>query len=357
MGERGRTGRTGLRAVALALVLIFPAAGKVAGQETHLLVVVGLGGDASYRETFHGWAKTMIETARDRLGIHSERITYLGDRPEDAPDLMDGRSTSENVADRLARIADEAGPGDRLLLLLIGHGTGEGSDVEFNLPGPDLEPAELDRMLSGFPGETVAVVNAASSSGPFLPVLSGPGRVVLTATRTAQERNETQFAGFFVEALGDRSTDLDKDGRLSLAEAFETARQEVERYYRSRNLLATEHAQLDDDGDGEGVTELGEGVSDGALASSFWLGTGTSGTMGTGAAGTAAGTTISPDSIADPELRALYEEKEELERRVRELRQLRGQMEESRYENELEALLLELALKNREIRARGGGTR
>lgn len=327
------------------LLLIPPAPSEGVAQETHLVVVVGLGGDAGYRELFHGWASDLVSAAKDQYGLRQEQIVYLGERPQEAPGIVSDRSTVDNLSAAFARLAAAAGPRDRILLVLIGHGTGQGDAVEFNLPGPDLAPEALEVMLQDFPTQTVAVVNAASSSGPFLQALSGPNRVVVTATRNAQERNETQFGGFFVEALTEEGADLDKDGRVSLAEAFQFARAEVDRYYETQNLLATEHAQLDDDGDGQGSSELGQDVSDGALARSFWLGP----SVLAGAASPAL------DSIADPELRRLYEERADLERRVVELRGLRGQMEESRYEQELEALLVELALKNREIRAKGGG--
>jgi hypothetical protein len=317
----------------------------VAGQESHLLVVVGLGGDPEYREKFHGWAVDLAAAAMDRFGLPRERVVYLGERPADDPAVIRDRSTLENIDAALTQMAAGAGSQDRVLIVLIGHGTGQGDEVEFNLPGPDLTPQELDEMLEKFPTQTLAVVNTSPSSGPFIPALSGPNRVVLTATRTAQERNETQFGGFFVEAMTGEGTDLDKDGRVSLAEAFQYARAEVDRYYTSLNLLATEHALLDDNGDGEGSGELGDEVPDGLLASGFWLDP-----EGTAMAGSAV-----PDSVTDPVLRRLFEERADLERRVVQLRALRGQMEEARYEQELETLLVELALKNREIREKGGG--
>jgi hypothetical protein len=338
-------GRISAPVLALA-ILCSGVSGPLFAQETHLLVVVGLGGDPAYRDLFHGWAVDLTSAAVTRLGLADSRVVYLGERPEAAPGVVDDQSTLENLASAIARMAGDAGPRDRILLILIGHGTGQGEEARFNLPGPDLTPEDLRVMLSDFPTQTVAVVITSSSSGPFIPILSGPNRVVLTATRSALERNETQFGGFFVEALLEDGSDLDKDGRTSLAEAFEYARREVERYYESRNLLATEHPQLDDDGDGEGSTELGGEVSDGHLARSFWL----------EAPPSLAVQGLALDSIADPELLRLYGEKAELERRVLELRALRGQMEESRYEQELEALLVELALKNREIRDKGGGS-
>lgn len=325
--------------------LISGSASNLSAQETHLLVVVGLGGDQQYRDRFHGWASDLVSVAQERFGLTKEHIVYLGERPDDHPEEIQGRSTVENMATTLAGMAQRARPKDQILILLIGHGSGNGEEVEVNLPGPDLTPQALDVMLSDFPTQTVAVVNTTPSSGPFAAALSGPNRIILTATRTAQERNETQFGAFFVQALEEEGSDLDKNGRVSLAEAFQYAHQETNRYYESRNLLATEHALLEDDGDGEGSQELGEGAEDGAVASRFWI----------GFAPMAAGPAPVTDSIMDPALIRLIGERAELERRVQELRGLKGQMEESRYEEELEALLVELALKTREIREKGGG--
>ncbi len=328
----------------LALSLAAGAQG-LQGQETHLLLVVGLGGDEAYRDTFHKWAMDLRSAAVDHLGVAPERVVYLGERPDDAPDDIQARSTRENIASSLNRMAAEARPADRILIVFIGHGTGQGEDVAFNVSGPDLTPADLDGMLEAFPTQTIGVVNTTSSSGPFVEALSGPNRVIVTATRTAQERNETQFGGFFAEALGEEGSDLNKDGRISLLEAFEYAAREVGRYYEEQNLLATEHAQLDDDGDGVGSAEPGGDASDGRLAGMFWLGS---------PAGAASVGPV-PAGIADPALARLYEEKADLERRIEELKALRGQMEESRYQTELEDLLVQLALKNREIREKGGG--
>jgi hypothetical protein len=334
-----------MRWITLLIFMLVAMPTPASAQETHILVVVGLGGNEEYREVFHGWAVNLVAATVEGLGLHRDQVVYLGERPDDHPQEIQGRSTSENITSVLTEMAETTGPEDQILIVFIGHGSGSGEDVKFNLPGPDLTPAGLGVVLDGFPTQTVALVNTTSSSGPFLSALSAPNRVILTATRNAQERNETQFGGFFVEALAQEGSDLDHDGRISLLEAFQYAQAEVERYYGDLNLLATEHAQLDDNGDGEGVAEVDTEGGDGWLARTFWVST-VAGVTGVAAV---------PDSITDPILRGLYRERAELERQIQELRALRGSMEESRYEEELERLLVELALKTREIRARGGG--
>lgn len=331
----------------LAVLLLLGALGPtpMQAQENRVVLVVGLGGDAEYRETFHGLAMD-LKGALEAQGLPGRNIVYLGERPQDYPDLIKARSTKEDLGRVLAELASSAGPDDRILTILIGHGSSQGGEARFNLPGPDLTPQEFAVMLDGLAPRTVGVVNTTPASGPFLEALSGPNRVVLTATRSAQERNETQFGGFFAQALTAGNSDLDKDGRISLLEAFQFAQAEVARYYEERNLLATEHSVLDDDGDGEGSSEPGPYGPDGILAGTFWLGS----TPSASASALAA-----PADVSDPELRRLMEEKAELERRIAELRGLKAQMEETRYEAELEELLVALALKNREIREKGGG--
>jgi len=152
-----------------------------------------------------------------------------------------------------------------LLVVLIGHGTADARGARVNLPGPDLTAEALDALLATAGGDPVAVVVATSSSGAFLKPLARPGRVVVTATRAGGERQATRFAAHFAEAFAGEAADADKDGRISLLEAFRYAESEVERSFASASQLQTEHPVLDDDGDGA----AGEG--DGRLAAGFYL--------------------------------------------------------------------------------------
>jgi hypothetical protein len=318
-------------------------------QETHLVVVVGLGGAEEYRNRFLGWALDLRTAAVERYGVNPGNALILAEDPTMDAAVWD-RSTREGVSATLADVADRAGPDDRVLLVLLGHGTSRDGEARFNLPGPDLTAAELADLLGALPTRRVAVVNAASASGPYLQTLAAPGRVVITATRTGRERNETRFGEHFTAAFAGDGADLDRNGTVSLLEAFLFARSETARAYETDNLLLTEHAMLDDDGDGEGTDEPGLDAADGALAASFVLG------RPGPAVAEAPETGRSRAVPSDTALARLYRERDALEARVAELRRLRSGMDPAAYERALEAVLLELAEKSQEIRAREGGT-
>ena len=131
---------------------------------------------------------------------------------------IDAGTRSQGV--RQAREA--AGADDVVFIVLIGHGTFDGKVAKFNLPGPDMTPADFEPLLKKLPSRNVVFVNTASASGPFIEALSGPGRTIVTATRTGAERFATLFGGYFVDALAGDDADADKNRRISVLEAFTT---------------------------------------------------------------------------------------------------------------------------------------
>jgi hypothetical protein len=204
-----------------------------------VLIVVGTPGASEYEVQFHNWAERW-QAAAKQGGAHVIRIGLADDG-----DLSD--------RERLRRALEENAVGNSALwLVLIGHGTFDGREAKFNLRGPDISAAELADWLAAI-DRPMAVINTASASGPFLRPLSSPNRIVLTATRSGDEQNFARFGGFLAEAIADPEADLDKDGQVSLLEAFLKASQQTAEFYSSRSRLATEHALLDDNGDGLGT--------------------------------------------------------------------------------------------------------
>jgi Peptidase C13 family len=301
--------------------------------KTFLLIVVGLTGDAEHAKTFQAWGNTLAQ-ASARLGVPPERMVYLTEKPAEGGVPASGRSTREEIAKALTGFAAEAGPEDLVLITLIGHGTHDGRTPKFNLPGPDMGPADFNALLGKLKTKQLVFVNTTSASGPFVAELSGAGRTIVTATRNGAETFATLFGGFFVDALTSEAADADKNKRISILEAFQFAKAETARAYEREGLLATEHALLDDNGDKEGIQDPSPTAADGKVAAVLSLGL--------------AGDDGLPD---DPKLRALHLERRDLERRVEALRLLKDSMEPARYTSELEKLVTAVALKTREIRA------
>lgn len=326
--------------VLAASLLATLAAGHASAQDhTHVVIVVGLGGSASFRESFHAEASQIYTALTERHGIPAEDVVYLGEDPEVAPDMISEESTRANVLRVLGEISQSAGPRDKVVVMLIGHGTDGPDGVRFNLPGPDLGPTDFELAMIAFPTQTLALVATGSSSGGFVRPLAGPNRVIITGTRSGAEFNATQFGQFFAKAIAEGGSDLDHDNRVSLLEAFTYAKQEVERYYQEQNLMQPEHAVLEDNGDGQASLEASLDGPDGVLASTFTFGRG-----------------VVTEGVPsdDPVLAGLFAERDEIQRQIDELRLVRSALPEEEYLDRLEPLLVELALKNREIEEAGG---
>ena len=320
-------------------VLIGFSAQPVLAQQTHLLVIVGLGGNPTFTEQFHGWAASLIDVATSRYGIPADNVTYLGEKVEIDPELIADRSTRDNVAAAIQGIADQSTPADHVAIVFFGHGSF--TDVaRLNLPGRDPSAEEFAGFLEHLGDRRITFVNTASASGPFVEALSAEGRVIMTATKTGRQWNAAIFGGYFVDAFtaGEDEADQNKDQRISMLEAFTYARLKVTDDFEAEGTLQTEHALLDDNGDGVGVDQPDPLTGDGRLARTLFL---------TSGEDVATSRMAFPD---DPELRVLYEERTALEARVEALRVLRSGSTEGQYAEELQTVLVELALKGREIR-------
>jgi len=295
--------------VAAALVVGAPVVALA--QSSHLLIVVGLSGDPEHGELFDKWATTLAATAADRLGVPKDQIqTLSGDQ-----------ATKVGVAKALTAL-ESAGPDDTVMIVLFGHGTFDGSVAKFNLPGPDMTPKDFAPLLAKLHSKRIVFVNTASASGPFVEALRGPGRVIVAATRNGAEKYATLFGGPFVDAFSNEAADTNRDGKVTILEAYEFAKKQVEASFQREGIMQTENATIDD-------------TSRAALVT----------------LGTSARASTLP---ADPKLRALYVERQQLEQRIESLKLLKSGMDPDKYAAELEKLATELAEKSRQIREAEG---
>jgi hypothetical protein len=294
------------------------------------LIVIGPGGEDAYAQQFLQWSAELTKVLTGKFRFAKERVKVLSEKPA----AGESKATAEDVRRTLTALKTELSPDNILFVFLIGHGSYDGKESKFNLVGPDLSSLEYNNLLTQLPTRRVVVFNMASASGEFVKSLSAKGRIVITATRSGQETNATRFAGFFINALSAPDSDTDQDGHISVLEAFVYANRLTAEFYARAGRLATEHALLEDNGDGVGheKAEAGEGL----LARATYL------------------DSLSVEQAAANATTAkLQKERTRLEGEIEQLIGRKTSMAETEYEATLEKLFIELAKVNRSIKQAG----
>lgn len=304
-----------------------PAPAAAAG-ERYAIIITGASGGPEYATKYQGWRTALSRILKDEFGYPADRIRVLA---EDLPEEQ--RSTRANVRAAFADLRKRTTEGDLTFVLLMGHGTSESGDAKFNLVGPDLTADEWGSLVKPLPGR-VAFVNASSGSFPFIPTIAGKDRVVLTANDSAEQQFETVFPEFFIKAFEDEAGDTDKNGKVSLLEAFSYASAHVKSWFEERGRLATERALLDDTGGGAG-RDVDTPGRDGQLAQVTYL-----------------EPEVPPSLAGNAEVARLMRQRAELENRLDLLRANKSTTPADKYEDELERLLLEMARIDRQLRAK-----
>ncbi len=330
---------------------------------THTVIIAGLGGEPEYEQRFAAQAQALADAAAKSHGPSQVVLLSAAEARRDAV-----RGEFEALAQRLSE-------DDTVVIVLIGHGTFDGEEYRFNLPGPDLTASELGQLFDRLPAREQLIVNATSASGaalePWIAAAPGQGpprqdsasgsgmatrdarpgmpresgaddsashaqpsgadeleptwrarRIVIAATKSGGERTATRFAQYWVQAVTTPEADVDKNEIVTAAEAFEYTNRQVAASFKSDNVLATEHGRV-----------AGEGA-----ASQFIIARlGTSGGSG--------------DSVADPQLRALLQQRGAIEHDLDLLKERRAALDEAAYYDALESVLVRLALLQRRIDA------
>ncbi|HWW87049.1 MAG TPA: hypothetical protein VNZ26_25810 [Vicinamibacterales bacterium] len=327
--SRGSGNMLALRFVVILATALLSASKALAG-EHYAVIVTGASGGEVYAQRYDKWRASFEAILRDKFGYGPESVFVFGDAQ--GPGVV--RATRENLQHVFADLRKRVTKDDQLLVLLIGHGTSlDGEEAKFNLVGPDLSATEWAELLKTIPGRLV-FIDTSGASFPFLRKLAGRGRVVLTATDSVAQRFETVFPEYFIKAFDDPAADLDKNGRVSIWEAFSYASAGVRQWFEQKGQLATERPLLDDTGAGVGREAQNPG-SDGAVAKVTFL---------------------EPDPVLalpdDTALASLVKRRAELDRQLDELKARKETMSPEQYAAELEKLLIEIARVSVQIRTK-----
>lgn len=276
----------------------------VAKADIYVTVVQGLGGEPAFEENFHSQSQTIVDASASVTD--TDKITFFNS--DDA--------TRENLLAHFSSQSALMNDSDRAVIYLIGHGSFDGEEYKFNIPGIDITTQDLLNVMDSFPGQNHFLLNTSSTSGALLEPLENENRILVAATRNGIERNATFFGEYFVEALGSEDADLNKNNNISIEEAFAYAQRQVEEHFESQGQLATEHAEL-----------VGDGSAQFTLAR------------------------INPVVISseNPRIVELQEQNLDIDRQIESLQLRRTELENQDYIEQLQELILQSARINEEI--------
>ena len=294
-----------LRSVKFA---VLSALSATASAEHYTLVIAGLGGEPQYEQRFTEQASSIAQSAR-----------ALAESEEHVIKLVGTEVSLQRVRGTFGTLAKNVKAADVVTVVLIGHGSFDGEEYRFNIPGPDITGSELRKLLSALPSREQLIVNTTSASGATIEQWAQPGRVVISATKSGGERTATRFAQYWAEGLKGAAADANRDEVVSASEAFEYASRQVAAAFKADVSMATEHARI------EGET----------LAAN----------LAVARRGTA---TLSND----PEVRALLARRVELEQQLQVVKEQRSTLPQAQYYDELERVLVQFARLQRQIDAK-----
>ncbi len=304
-----------------SLALLRAAEPRNPGRDLDVLVVIGAPGNDDYGRRF----ADMLDLWRQACAKAAVNCEVIGEGE------ARGGEDAMRLEDRLKREHNKTA--GSLWLVLIGHGTFDGREAKFNLRGRDVTPAQVGGWLKPVKREIVLIA-AASASAPYLKAVSGPGRIIVSSTKSAEEVFFTRYGEPFAKAIGGLAeADIDQDQQVSVLEAHLHASKQVAEFYETEGRLATEHSVIDDNGDGIGTrAEVFQGVAAPQAPD---------GPKPDGERARQAALVLSEAEARLPE--AMRKKRDEIETRLRELAGKKSAMPAAAYYQQAESLLVELA--------------
>ena len=221
---------------------------------------------------WRGWAASRTtNSASPRLAADLDRIAKAAGPTAHVVTLSGPQASREHLQQTLGDIADQAHADDVLVMTLVGHGSFDGTQYKFNLPGPDVSAEQLAIWCDRVSATRQLIINTTSASGGAVKALQRHDRVVIAATKAGTEKNATVFARYWVEALQDPGADTDKNQVITALEAFQYATRKTAAFYETEKRLATEHAVFEEGGRAEPVRDAAADGGAGRMLASFAL--------------------------------------------------------------------------------------
>ncbi len=288
------------------LILMMPVA---VFADRYVTIIQGLDGTQTYGQQFTEQA-TRLNIAAESITENSLIRFISGDD-----------ATRENIMEHFAQLQTVMQEDDRVAVFFIGHGSFDGYEYKFNIPGPDITGEDLQTAMDALPARIQMLVNTSSASGAIKEQLENEDRVVITATRNGNERLATRFGEYFFAAIEDSAADLNKNDAITAQEAFDYAERMVKDYFEYQGQLATEHPEISGDYAGQFViARLGQDRPE----------------------------------REDPEQTRLLSQRSALDIKIEELQLKKGELQQDDFLSQLQMLMIELSTLQEKIDQLGG---
>jgi hypothetical protein len=300
--------------ILVAILLLFPV---LARAESSALIISGAPGDDEHLKKFAKWTEMTRFLLVGEMGFLPDRVTIVSNE----------KATQTDIKDAFAKMKDQLKPADTFFLFLIGHGSYDGKEYKFNNVGPDLTGADFSKLLSSLSAARIIVVNSTLASGGATEAMAGKNRMIISATKSGFETNDTVFYTYFLEGLQNAAADENKDHKISVWEAFKFAVDRTDRFYKDAGRIATEHPQISDNGGPMiGVDPVPPVM-----------------------AGLTTFNVDRPVAVADAKLQALLEEQKQIQQKIEALQINKANMLADDFNKQIEDLIVQLALKTQQI--------
>jgi hypothetical protein len=249
-----------------------PVVEAIEGFDADHLHVVLIGGINRDPEETRSKDRALLRLSRhfsDRVGVEPGNLAVLA-----APDSFVSSATATSTADSIRSTfagLHSLTKEDRIVIYYAGQANIVGERLRLNLPGPDLTDTELAEILAPLQPGLMTLVLDCPGAGLATETLAGPGRILLFSARSDQPTS-TRFSDYFVPALDDPESDVNGDGAVTLLEVFQRTVQQIDAMFREQNLMKSENALLEDNGDATPSQQpwsYAEKGNDGAVAATI----------------------------------------------------------------------------------------
>lgn len=230
--------------------------------ERWLVVLCGLPGDQQHRERLTGAVKKIAAAAEPVLLVPTDHLRVLVGDDEMLEDINGsisdaGVCTADSVQNLFQTLSQKMEAKAECWIIFLGHAQLFGARSTFNVQGADFDAGDFSRSVNALGDHQRVLWLTMPVSGLWVKPLKAERSVCIAATEASPEFTGTEMPYALADVLAGTQShqalaDVDEDRQFTLLDLYLSVSLEVHHRYKALARLQTEHAQLDDNGDGTG---------------------------------------------------------------------------------------------------------